>query len=183
VSATATDRCPEPTRAPRALLPWARRAGAWRREAEPHPLLLVALLACLLGGCAEEPLPQRRISRDDCLGEVSLDRLKEAIARCNTVVAAFPQDPQPLNERFLLHTLAEDDKAACRDIGRASELARKRPAASLDPLLREDLRRRLADCRSLGAASPPGTKAARPGDPPPPALPSPAVQQLPHQNR
>jgi len=183
VSATATDRYPEPTGAPRALLPWASRAGAWRRAAGPHPLLLGALLACLLGGCAEEPLPQRRISRDDCLGEVSLDRLKEAIARCDTVVAACPQDPQPLNERFLLHTLAEDDKAACRDIVRASELAQKRPAASLDPLLRDDLRRRLADCRSLVPSSPTGGAASSPGDPPAPALPSPAVQQLPHQNR
>ncbi|MFM7268387.1 MAG: hypothetical protein ACKOZT_07345, partial [Cyanobium sp.] len=63
---------------------------------------------------------------------MKLDRLNEALARCDRVVAAFPQDPLPLNERFLLHTLAEDDKAACRDIAQAVVLARRVPPAKLD---------------------------------------------------
>ena len=53
---------------------------------------------------------------------MKLDQLREAIARCDKVVAAYPRDPLPLNERFLLHTLAEDDKAACRDIVQADAL-------------------------------------------------------------
>jgi len=42
----------------------------------------------LLTACAEEPLPQRRISVDDCLSEVRMERLKEALERCDKVVAA-----------------------------------------------------------------------------------------------
>ncbi len=142
------------------------------------------MLAGLLVGCAEEPLPKQQLSHDDCLIAVKLDRLKESLARCDKVVAAFPQDPLPLNERFLLHTLAEDDKAACRDIAQAVALARRLPPARLDPLLREDLQRRQADC-----PAPPQTAAGRPargsngetGGQPAPA--SPALQKLPDQHR
>ena len=108
------------------------------------------LLAGLIAGCAEEPLPQRRLNASDCLLEVRLDRLRQALKRCDAVVAAFPKDPLPLNERYLLHTLANDEAAACRDMARASVLARAIPPARLDPLLRADLQRRLADCRSIG---------------------------------
>ena len=135
-------------------------------------LLTGLLLAGLLGGCAEEPLPQRQISHKDCLSEVKLANLKEAIARCDKVVAAFPKDPLPLNERFLLHTLAENDRAACNDIQRAAELARQAPPGRLDAVLRRELTLRQADCREAGL-----TRAQSP------ATASPAVQQLPHQNR
>jgi hypothetical protein len=166
----------------------------------------------MLTACAEEPLPQRRISRDDCLSEVKLDQLREAIARCDKVVAAYPQDPLPLNERYLLHTLAEDDRAACRDIVQAAALARRLPPERLDPMLRSDLKRRLADCPVAPATAP--AAPAAPTAPPPstqrsttpqgtsggqpvqkatatekrtPAqassAASPAVEQLPHQNR
>ncbi len=107
-----------------------------------------ALLALLvLAGCAEEPLPERRLSRDDCLKEVSMDSLDEALRRCDQVVAAFPQDPQPLNERFLIHSLRGDTDKACSDIAAAVKLAAPLPAERLDPLLRNDLRLRSASCR------------------------------------
>lgn len=76
-----------------------------------------------------------------------MDRLKEAIARCDRVVKTFPRNPLPLNERFVLHTLAGDDRAACRDIALAAALAARLPAAKVDPLLREDLKLRQASCR------------------------------------
>ncbi|MFM7268833.1 MAG: hypothetical protein ACKOZT_09635 [Cyanobium sp.] len=142
------------------------------------------MLAGLLTACAEEPLPKQRLSRDDCLIAVKLDRLKEALARCDKVVAAFPQDPLPLNERFLLHTLAEDEKAACRDITLAVALTRRLPPARLDPLLREDLQRRQAACPAApqataglpasGASADKGSKAAPT---------SPTLQELPDQHR
>lgn len=110
-------------------------------------LLLGALALGLLTGCAEEPLPQRRLRSDDCLKEVRMDQLPQAIALCDRVVKTFPQDPLPLNERFLLHTLAGDDRAACRDIALASALAARQPAAQVDRLLREDLKLRQASCR------------------------------------
>jgi hypothetical protein len=109
--------------------------------------LLPALLVLLLAACAEEPLPKQRLGRDDCLVQVKLKELKEALQRCDAVVAAFPRDPGPLNDRFLLHTLSGDGEAACRDIKLADALARKQPAGELDPLLVEELKLRVASCR------------------------------------
>jgi hypothetical protein len=108
----------------------------------------LALLAMfLLSACAEEPLPERRLSRDDCLLEVRMDALDEILQRCDRVVAAFPNDPVPLNERFLIHTLRGDPQKACRDIAAASKRAASIPAEKLDPLLRNDLRLRTESCR------------------------------------
>jgi len=132
-------------------------------------MAVAVAVAALLTACAEEPLPQRRISADDCLSEVRMDRLKEALESCDKVVAAHPNDPLPLNERYVLHTLAEDDKAACRDLAKALDLARRIPAGRLDPILRHDLQIRRADCISAGLGAG--------------MAPSPAVQELPHKNR
>jgi hypothetical protein len=101
----------------------------------------------LLAACAEEPLPRRELTAADCLLEVDVDRLPQALERCDRVVAAFPDDPGPLNDRYVLHSLAGNDAAACRDIARAAALARQRPADRLDPLLRRDLELRQAACR------------------------------------
>ena len=132
---------------------------------------MVLLLAGLLGGCAEEPLPQRRLSSNDCLNEVRMDRLKQALKRCDAVVAAFPKDPLPLNERYLLHTLAEDDKAACLDIRQAAILMERQSGQALDPMLRHDIQRRLSDC--LTSKTLPGGMTGS----------SPTVEKLPHKNR
>lgn len=75
-----------------------------------------------------------------------MNQLKAAIARCDAVVAAFPKDPLPLNERFLLHTLNQDSRSACRDIVQANALAKRLPPAEVDELLRQDLQLRLASC-------------------------------------
>ena len=58
---------------------------------------LVLLLALLLGGCVEQPLPQRPITREDCLRSVNLEDIPSALQQCDKVVAAFPKDPGPLN--------------------------------------------------------------------------------------
>jgi hypothetical protein len=125
---------------------------------------LVAALGalCLLAGCAEEPLPQRRLSVDDCLTNVQLDHLNEALERCDRVVASYPKEPQPLNERFLLHWLKGDEAAACRDIHKAAELARRLSPAKLDRLLRRDLELRVASCREE-TTDKPGTETATRG--------------------
>jgi len=133
------------------------------------PVALGLLLAGLLGGCAEEPLPQRRISSSDCLLEVRLNQIEQALKRCDAVVAAFPRDPLPLNERYLLHTIANNERAACRDMARAVQLARQIPPGRLDPMLRHDLKLRQADCQAGGLAGA--------------AAPLPAVKQLARQPR
>jgi hypothetical protein len=83
------------------------------------------------------------------------------------VVAAFPKDPGPLNDRFLLHSLADKDAAACQDILKAAALARALPAREMDRQLRHDLALRLADCRTApaGLTSPQATGAPKPGRP------------------
>ena len=62
-------------------------------------------------------------------------------------MAAFPANPSPLNDRYLLHSLAGNEAAACADIAKASSLARQIPANSLDPQLRNDLKLRQELCR------------------------------------
>ena len=114
------------------------------------------LLALLLGGCVEQPLPQRPITREDCLRAVKLEDLPGALQQCDKVVAAFPKDPGPLNERFLLHTLAGNTTAACRDIARATTLAAGVPKAKLDPILRQDLQVRQSSCTEDDPARPGG---------------------------
>jgi hypothetical protein len=139
-----------------------------RRQAQRPAALVALVIALLLTACAEEPLPQRRINRSDCLRTIDMGHLPEALRRCDAVVAAFPKDPGPLNDRFLLLTLADKDVAACQDIRRAAALARGLPAQKLDSQLRHDLALRLADC----PATPPGgltnsqaTGAPKPGTP------------------
>jgi len=145
VIGTATDPLPPPGGSPQPEFQQRIRRRPGQRIAQALPLLL--LLAACLGGCAEEPLPQRRLSQDDCLREVRMEAIEEALRRCDRVVAAFPRDPQPLNERFLLHSLRGDVDKACRDIAAATRLAARLPVDRLDPLLRNDLRLRAASCR------------------------------------
>ncbi|MEX0588077.1 MAG: hypothetical protein WD136_02375 [Cyanobium sp.] len=101
----------------------------------------------LLSGCAEEPLPQRQLRSDDCLQSVQLDQLAEQIKRCDAVVAAFPANPIPLNDRYLLHSLAGNEQAACADNARAVALARSSPAGSLDAQLLTELNLRQKLCQ------------------------------------
>lgn len=124
-----------------------------RPTARPLGLLLIVLL----GGCAEEPLPQRPITREDCLRIVTLEDLPGALRQCDRVVAAFPKDPGPLNERFLLHTLAGNTTAACRDIARATVLATAVPKGKLDPILRQDLEVRRSSCADDAPPARPGS--------------------------
>ena len=110
-------------------------------------LLLLATLVPALISCVEEPLPQRRMTPGDCLLELKLSGLANALQRCNKVVASFPKDPAPLNDRFLIHSLLGDNQAACADIRKAIDLSRQFPSGKLDPLLRRELTQRLDSCR------------------------------------
>ncbi|MCP9927134.1 hypothetical protein [Cyanobium sp. CH-040] len=116
------------------------------------PLLLISLA---LVGCSEEPLPQEEgVRRDDCLRNVTLDRLQEQISLCDEVVAAYPDDPGPRNDRYLLHSLAGEDAAACADLGEALRLADRLPAERLDAQLRSDLEVRRKLCAGMPVTTP-----------------------------
>ncbi len=120
----------------------------------------------LLGGCVSAPSdPTSTLpGLDDCLRQVEIKRLKKALRRCDDVVKAHPQQPQPRNERALLHSLAGDHQAACRDSLAAQTLLKQLPkAAAPDPLLVEEIELRARSCRTLttapatGAPSPAGS--------------------------
>jgi hypothetical protein len=104
-------------------------------------------LALVLAGCGGDVTSVRRIQADDCLREVKLNHLERAIQRCDRVVAAFPTDPVPLNERFVLHTLQGNSPAACRDNAHALALARQLPPERLPLQLRTELEARRQSCR------------------------------------
>ena len=110
--------------------------------------MLLCSLPLLLSACGEAPLPERELRSDDCLRDVQLDQLAEQLRRCDQVVARFPRNPAPLNERYLLLSLAGRDQEACVDIRRAIELARSAKPGSLDAQLKLDLRLRADLCRS-----------------------------------
>lgn len=111
-----------------------------------------ALALTLLAGCVSSPgdptttLP----GLGDCLRQVEIKRLKRAIERCDGVVEAHPQQPQPRNERALLHSLAGDNQTACRDSLAAERLLKQlNKSAAPDPLLVEEIQLRAQSCRTL----------------------------------
>lgn len=118
--------------------------------AGPDRLLLSLGLGLLLSACAAEPPPTPEASgprRDACLKDVVVDRLPEAIQRCDAVVAAHPRQPQPRNERSLLLSLAGRNQEACRDSLAAARLLAglpRRPAP--DPALVDEIRLRQQSC-------------------------------------
>jgi hypothetical protein len=115
-------------------------------------LALALAISLLAAACAEEPLPRRGIRRDDCLRNVRLDRLSEQLELCSGVVEAFPEDPGPRNDRYLLHSLAGNDRAACEDMRAAVKLAARLPVKRLDPQLRNDLKVRQELCQPSATA-------------------------------
>lgn len=128
------------------------------------PTLLAAGLALLItGGCAEAPLPGQQLRSDDCLRGFSLERLPEQLKRCDQVVAAFPNQPGPRNDRYLLRSLAGDEAGACQDIQAARRWLQQPSDTPSDDQLASDLDRRQALCsaprRAPGPTSPASTGA------------------------
>jgi len=123
--------------------------------------LALMTMGFLIAGCREEPLPEAPMRSDDCLRDIKLDQLGEQLKRCDRVVAAFPTNPVPLNDRYLLRSLSgpDQERAACADVRRATALARQAKPGSLDPQLRTDLTLRLALCQD--AAKPAAEQAAK----------------------
>lgn len=109
----------------------------------------------MLAGCVSTPAdPTTSLpGLGDCLNRVEMKKLRRALARCNEVVDAHPLQPQPRNERALLHSLAGDNKAACSDSRAAAELLKRLPKTPApDPLLVEEIQLRAKSCQSLTTA-------------------------------
>ncbi len=94
----------------------------------------------MLGGCG-----QPRPAVNSCLAGVEANALPQALDRCNAVVAAYPRDPRPLNDRFLLHTLLQHKTAACTDIQRAAELSQGQ-GKTVPQDLQDEIQVRLDSC-------------------------------------
>ncbi len=125
----------------------------------------------LLGGCiSAPPEPGQRIAAPgDCLRKVEIAQLDAALQRCNAVVAALPNEPQPRNDRALLHSLAGNNAAACRDSFAAAELLKRQGSKRPDAVLVEEIQlrqrsgQRLAQRRPI--TTPPATAAPSPAAP------------------
>jgi hypothetical protein len=100
---------------------------------------------------------------------VQIDDLEGALQRCNAVVAALPQEAQPRNDRALLHSLAGNNAAACRDSFAAAELLKRQRTTRPDPVLVEDIKLRRSSCLRLAnrrpLTTPPTTAAPSPATP------------------
>ena len=114
-----------------------------------------ACVVALLGGCVASPAdPSAALpGLGDCLRRVQMNSLQQALERCNSVVEAHPNQPQPRNERALLHSLAGDNTTACRDSLAAAKLLKALPAKPApDPLLVEEIELRAKSCRRITSA-------------------------------
>ena len=130
------------------------------------PSLGAGLLWIALSSCSAPPEPGESQTRvDDCLRGVNLDRLPALLKHCDAVVEAFPEHPQPRNERALLLKLAGKPQEACRDSLKAAALV-KQGKHPVDALMRDEIDLRRRNCLRLttdrGAAAP---SAATAGDP------------------
>ena len=130
------------------------------------PSLGTGLLWIALSSCSAPPEPGESQSRvDDCLRGVNLDRLPALLQHCDAVVEAFPEHPQPRNERALLLKLAGKPQEACRDSLKAAALV-KQGKHPVDALMRDEIDLRRRNCLRLttdrAAAAP---SAATAGDP------------------
>ena len=130
------------------------------------PSLGAGLLWIALSSCSAPPEPGAKQTRvDDCLRGVNLDRLPALLKHCDAVVEAFPEHPQPRNERALLLKLAGKPQEACRDSLKAAALV-KQGKHPVDALMRDEIDLRRRNCLRLttdrAAAAP---SAATAGDP------------------
>ena len=113
------------------------------------PSLGAGLLWIALSSCSAPPEPGESQTRvDDCLRGVNLDRLPALLKHCDAVVEAFPEHPQPRNERALLLKLAGKPQEACRDSLKAAALVQqgKHP---VDALMRDEIDLRRRNCLRL----------------------------------
>jgi len=145
-----------------ATKPGLRAANASGNRWSLASLLLGGLIAAAMTGCGEAPLPEPQARQDDCLRGLQLAQLASHLKRCDAVVAAFPQQPEPLNDRYLLRSLAGDDRGACADIAAGLKLAARLPANPANDQLRSELQLRQSICQAPERApSPPAPTSRR----------------------
>jgi len=81
-----------------------------------------------------------------CLEELDLNKLDQALERCNQVVQEHRTNPAPLTDRSLLHTLLGQLDQACLDVDQALVLV-KRQGKAADPMISHELMVRQKSCK------------------------------------
>ena len=114
-------------------------------------ILLISGLLLSVQGCrnaerSRSAIPEPQLKASSCLENLSLQRLSKALDHCNAVVLSHPDNPVPLTDRSLLHTLMGSDDQACNDVSRAASLL-KNLKNTADPLLRHELKVRQQSCK------------------------------------
>lgn len=102
-------------------------------------------------GCRSRSAPVQRVKDvalpvQACLEDLDLNRLEQALRRCNAVVQAHRSDPAPLTDRSLLYTLLGRQDQACSDVSRAISLLNQQGTAA-DPMVSHELKVRQASCK------------------------------------
>ena len=108
--------------------------------------LLLTVQACKPAESPRAAAPDADVKPSSCLEDLNLQRLDKALEHCNTVVKSHPDNPVPLVDRSLIHTLMGRDDEACTDVSQASSLLKDQNTSS-DPLLRHELNVRQQSCK------------------------------------
>ena len=86
------------------------------------------------------------ISIADCMSDLDLNKLDEALQRCNEVVDAHGDKPSALADRSLLLTLMGKTDQACADVTQAMALLRQ-DSRTTDPMVVHELNVRHKSCK------------------------------------
>ena len=108
--------------------------------------LLLTVQACKTAESPRGAASNAEVKASSCLEDLNLQRLDQALEHCNAVVKSHPNNPVPLVDRSLIHTLMGSDDEACADVSQASSLLKDRNTSS-DPLLRHELDVRQQSCK------------------------------------
>ena len=115
------------------------------------PILMIGGLLLTGLGCRSRSEPKTatvsaETSIADCMSDLDLNKLDQALQRCNEVVDAHGDKPAALADRSLLLTLMGKTDQACADVTEAMALLRQNKG-STDPMVVHELNIRHKSCK------------------------------------
>ena len=115
------------------------------------PILMIGGLLLTGLGCRSRSEPKTatvsvETSIADCMSDLDLNKLDQALQRCNEVVDAHGDKPAALADRSLLLTLMGKTDQACADVTQAMALLRQNKG-STDPMVVHELNMRHKSCK------------------------------------
>ncbi|MGC6482933.1 MAG: hypothetical protein ACON4T_05150 [Synechococcus sp.] len=102
-------------------------------------------------GCRSHSAPTSASSKaaltpQACLEQLDLNKLDQALQRCDQIVAEHENDPAPLTDRSFLHTLLGQLDQACLDVKQGLRLV-ERQGSDADPMIKHELTVRQDICK------------------------------------